>query len=171
MPNQLRDQVTRQIGEFVVDQVLERVGQGKSPLQGTPTWRKLNPIYAEEQKAGDRTPNLDLTGEMLNGLTYKSDGNSIEVGFFDDAGSDVLGKAEGHNQHLGEGNLPLRRFIPNDNEEFYTPIRNGIKDIIKRSGSRPDQIQFPTGSDTTTAITLNDILGADLFGSLFNGES
>jgi hypothetical protein len=121
----------KEIASVLRDEILSRIADGVSPVSGH-RWRSLNRVYAETEKSGDDTANLDLTGDMLNRFTVKVRGNKLVV-MVD--GNDELtkGKVEGHNQH-DDGlahPLPKRRFIPDDSQTFAKPIMREIADIVK----------------------------------------
>lgn len=166
-----RVEVKNEIGEFVIEEVLRRVSEGKSPLKGTPRWKSLNRQYAKDEKGGDTTPNLELDGDLLDAFEFKRTRDGIEVGVFK---ASETGKADGHN-HLLKGykhSLPRRRFIPDENEQFYRKITDGVKDIIKEH-KRPDpRIRDQVSSEDVTRITLDDILSdavlTEILGDVFD---
>lgn len=133
IPESDHDEVLREIGDFVVDSILDRVGDGKSPVEGE-KFKKLSKAYADAEKAGDRTPNLDLNGDMLDSLTFEITGeNEVTVGIFDE---EQAQKAFGHNTGF-QGHSKLRskdnkrRFIPRKSQNFNSNIRSGIKEILE----------------------------------------
>lgn len=172
-----KSDVKNQVGQFIVEEILLRVAEGKSPLKGTPKWKKLNSKYANKEKGGSRNPNLELEGDLLDALEFKSlKGSQIEIGIFKKA---EQGKADGHNNFSGESKLPLRRFIPKDDEKFYRKITKGVNEIleenrqpipvkqdIKKQFAGTGEELGPTGltldnilSETTLNTLIGDILG------------
>ena len=88
------------MGEFVVNEILRSVSEGKSPVSGRRQFKILDEKYAKDEKGGDRNPNLELGGDMLDALTFKPmPGDSLEVGIFD---SNEVPKADGHNNFSGK---------------------------------------------------------------------
>lgn len=66
---------------------------------------------------------------MLDAMTVKAANGKITVEISGKQGD----KADGHNNHSGDSQLPLRRFIPKEGEDtFRKGIRDGIK-VIARS--------------------------------------
>jgi hypothetical protein len=130
VPRSQRSKVKQQVGEFVVGAILEQVSQGRSPVKGKGKFKRLSAQYAEEEKGGDRNPNLDLEGDMLNSLEFKNTRNGVEVGIFK---SSEVPKADGHNNFSGMSKLPERRFIPDQDETFKSDIDRGIKRIIEEN--------------------------------------
>src|SRR5438270_9442375 len=109
-PRAVRAKIKRDIGDYLVEQVLQTVSQQESPVEGE-GWPALSKSYAKEKKAevGNSDANMELTGRMLDSLTYRSTDNGIELGFFDSQAA----KADGHNKFSGEeNNIPQRRFLP-----------------------------------------------------------
>ena len=131
-------EVAADVADFVKEEILIAVGSGKSPVAGHGAFDQLSEEYANEFKGGNRKPNLELTARMLDDLEVSFVGDRIEV-FIE--GSDFsIDKASGHNQHLGgASHLPVRRFIPDKNEEFTVRIRDGIRRIVRRAEKPIDE--------------------------------
>lgn len=170
VPQGQREEALTQVGEFLVDSILERVSDGKSPVAGR-RFNKLQKKYAEEFKGGDRTPNLELTGDLLDNLTFKVIDTGIEVGYFSGASDLTLDKADGHNNFTGRSRLPTRRFIPFADEEFMPTIQRELEAIVDdfRIEKTPDEINF-VPSQVATAVSLANIFDEDFIGGLF-GQS
>lgn len=125
VPKSDRKKALRDVGEFLVEQVLDYIGQGKSPVSGVGDFKKLNKAYAEKEKAGDRLANLDLNGSMLDALTFKVSGNKVIVGIFDE---DQAIKSYNHNK--GD-TLPKRQFIPEKGQILKKDIRDNVDMIVE----------------------------------------
>lgn len=136
IPREQRTAVKKEVGDFIVEEILEAVSQGKSPVGGLGKFKELKKEYADAEKGGNRTPNLELLGDMLDSLTFEDAGNGIEVGIFD---SDEVPKADGHNNFSGKSTLPLRRFIPRGSEKFDRDIESGINDILEEFRESPER--------------------------------
>jgi len=127
--------VLEEISDLIKDEILAHVSDGKSPVEGEGTFKKLNKDYAKKEKFGDTNPNLDLTGDMLDSLTVRPNKGKIEV--FVEGGSKLMrGKVEGHNQHDSSltPKIRKRRFIPDENQTFKRGIMRTIKDILEIGG-------------------------------------
>ena len=120
-----KEDLKASIGEFVISEMLRYVADGTSPVSGGRAFKKLTKKYAEKEKGGDTTANLDLHGDMLGSLTFEPSSKGIKVGIFD---SDQAIKSYNHN--VGD-TLPKRQFIPNADEDFKKDIMKGIDSIIK----------------------------------------
>lgn len=123
LPGEIKRAVLDEVGEYLVTSVLDYVSESRSPVSGGKFKAKLSKDYAERE--GKDSANLDLTGSMLDSLTYRIRGNSVEVGVFD---SDEAPKAYNHN--VGD-TLPQRQFIPLENQEFKGEIMAGIDEVIE----------------------------------------
>lgn len=183
IPRSKRADAKKEIGELVVNEILIYLQDGESPVSGYGKFKKLNKEYADKMKNGDRNPNLELFGDMLDALKYESrKGSEIEVGIFK---SKEVPKADGHNNFSGDSQLPLRRFIPDENESFKKDIESKIKTIIQdyteESGDdgrglfdnavRDRIANSITGSALTTSgtVKLSDVLGEDFLEEFLNG--
>ena len=122
-----RREVLDQIGELLVEQILDFVGGAKSPVSGN-AFPKLSLEYAKRKReeAGNTLANLDVTGDMLEALDYRIQGDKIEIGVF----GDQAPKADGHCNISGDSSLPRRRFIPTEGETFDRAIRDLVKQTV-----------------------------------------
>lgn len=137
VPKDKKEEAQSRIQDFVKEQVLSYVGEGKSPVQGGPWKRSLSPEYKKEKsKVSSATfANLELSGDTLDSLDVRavnSETISLEI-----ANKAQAGIAEGNN--IGSyGGAPdeskARRFIPLKGETFKKPIIDGIKKILRDYG-------------------------------------
>lgn len=121
------------VGQYLVDSMLDKIAEGISPVEGVGKFKQLTKHYAEEEKGGERTSNMDEHGDMLNSLTYKIVGNKIKVGIFDEKQAI---KSYAHNTGFKghptlEGKAPKRQFIPDEkeNETLKKDILRGVGEI------------------------------------------
>jgi len=128
--------VKREVADYLVNEVLRKVKSGISPVKSEGRFRILDPKYATKEKAGVRTANLELEGDLLESLTARpADGAFIKYGH---EGTQVP-KADGHNQLSGKAKTwalkskhPKRRYIPSDNQKFIPEITEEITAIIRQ---------------------------------------
>jgi hypothetical protein len=75
-----------------------------------------------------RPVNLELSGEMLDALTFRvlPSKNAIEVGIIGGS-ADVKERAKAH--HDGTKDMARRRFIPGEGEEFAVSIMRAIREL------------------------------------------
>jgi hypothetical protein len=121
-----------EIGNYLVTTMLDFIGEGKSPVTGKP-FVKLTKNYATKEKGGDKTPNMDLNGDMLDALEFKVKKGVLEIGWFDD---EQAPKAYGHTTGFEghpwlEGEVKPRKLIPDEDEDFNSEILGGIDMIIE----------------------------------------
>lgn len=123
-----KQKAKKEVADLLIDATLESVSQGKSPVNGEGKWKKLNKDYADREKGGDRTPNMELTGDMLDALEAKISSPKRNYVTIQIGGSEAE-KAESHNHLFGEGTNPRRRFIPDEEQSYKTDIQREIERI------------------------------------------
>jgi hypothetical protein len=172
VPKSKHSEVKKEVGDFVKDEILRSLSVGESPVEGE-TFKKLDKEYADEHKGGNRTPNLELDGDLLDALTYKPTDSGLEIGIFK---SSELGKADGHNkwQRANNNRIPKRRFIPRDSQKFDKSIRSGIKDIVdeyKEETRKPFESIFSIEeSPERVEIQVGDLFNDDFLESFLRDE-
>ena len=115
-------------GEVAVDAIREYAQQRKSTVKGVNgKYAKLSKEYAvrKQEQVGNKSPNLELTGSMLDGLQVDSDDDGFIIRV-DDA--DV---EKAYNHQVGD-TLPKRQFLPLDNQTFKGEILKRIKSELKK---------------------------------------
>jgi hypothetical protein len=154
----------KEVGDYLIEEILRNVGDGKSPVRGE-NWSKLNKDYADEFKGGNRTPTMQLYGDLLDSLRANTENlaqDKIKVGHFSDSGQ--APKADGHNQHSFEAKLwasskefPKRRYIPEADQNFNVKIMAGVKDILDGYRVRPEDLK--AGRIDSVEQGIGDITG------------
>jgi len=126
-----KNRVKDEVGELLVDFILEQVSDLKSPIEGQGKFEKLSPKYKKLKQKDGRggSPNLEFSGSMLDALETKrtSDGVKIQI-----KGSDA-GKADGHNNFSGKSKLPSRQFLPKEGENFKRSARKEVDRIVNEA--------------------------------------
>ena len=117
----------REVGEFLVEQILRTVSQKKSPVTGE-AFQALSPKYKEKKQAAGLpgVPNLEQSGGMLDDLDFEITSDGIKIGVF---GEGAL-RADGHNNLSGDSMLPTRQFLPGEGEGFTASIEREIERIV-----------------------------------------
>jgi hypothetical protein len=135
VPESVREELVDEVGAYLVESILDYVGEAKSPVAGGKYKATLNQAYADREKAGDDTANLDLNGDMLQALTFEPDyeNGTVKIGIFD---SSQTPKAYNHN--VGD-TLPQRQFIPKEDELLKAEIIRGVKRIIEEYKGSEDE--------------------------------
>ena len=119
----------REIADFVLEAVIDAVGDGNSPVAGGKWKKSLSPAYKKlkSKESGVSFANMELTGEMLDSLEVVNQGSKLRLRVKGEA----AGRADGHNNHSGKSKLPPREFIPKDKGTFKRQIIMDIRDIIE----------------------------------------
>jgi hypothetical protein len=149
-----KESLLEEIGQTLVDSVLQSLASSKTPISGGGYKSFLSPAYAafkREYGAGS-SANLDLTGSMLDSLSFKAKGDVIEIGVF---GSEAP-KADGHNNFSGDSKLPQRQFLPKEGQRFKRDIDGVVKSIIKDSIYTREKI---TRAELSSVMTKKDFWG------------
>lgn len=177
VPRGRKAEAKEAVGEYLMGAMLDKIADGKSPVKGE-RFPRLSKPYADEEKFGDRTPNLDLEGDMLNALEFKRrKGDEIEIGIFK---KKEVPKADGHNNFSGKSDLPQRRFVPDERQEFKKDIEAGIKRTIKNFEQEietevsevPDLLDVNVPTETVFSRSIFELVGGDaIIRRFFRGES
>lgn len=160
------------IAEVLVDEIKSYLADGESPVDGYFSFKDLNPEYAEREKSGDRTANLNLEGDLWDSIAVDFDENVLKVGVFDKS---QTGKADGHNNFSGRSKLPTRRFIPSSRESFKPEIMrkidvliNSRKELTREEQFSLDTIRSGIISGSSATITVNEVVGLKLIDDLLD---
>lgn len=108
-----------------------KVGEQKSPVSGEPWKQSLSPDYAKKKKSegAPPIPNMELSGKMLDALSFQNTKDGIEIGIF----GKKAWQADGHNHFSAaseHAKAPKRRFLPDEGQNFKPEIKQGIEKII-----------------------------------------
>lgn len=124
--DQIQD-VFDEVADFVLESVLNDVGEGVSPVTGK-SFEQLSVKYAKQEGKPRKPVTLELTGDLLDSVKVIKKDNKIRL----TVSEDQQPKADGHNNFTGKSKLPRRPFIPDEDkdEKLRPEIRRGIKDII-----------------------------------------
>jgi hypothetical protein len=172
LPKELKKEIAAEAGTFLVEQILSKVGDSQSPVSGE-RFPALSPDYKKFKKAqgGTSSPDLELTGKMLNSLDFKVNENgTIDIGIFGNAAP----QADGHNKFSGKENgIPQRRFLPAEGQSFKSEIVDRIDQIIadkmvdSSEIKKSDLKQIETSSellaylrDKMPGLSRSEIIGA-----------
>ena len=118
--------------QFLREEVLNYMGNENSPVAGHGAFPKLSKEYARRKREAGHpaVPNLEFDGDLKDAIQVYPKGNRLVIEVTGAEGA----KADGHCNLSGDSSLPLRRFIPDDGEQFKRPILEGIARIIKSGG-------------------------------------
>lgn len=125
-----RDALER-AAEALNEEIRAYLASAKSPVANTPRFQALSKAYKAKKQASGRPgiPNLEFFGDMLAAMQVRKNvqRGTITVEIAGKQGD----KADGHNNHSGDSNLPTRRFIPAEGETFNKVIRQRLKAILE----------------------------------------
>jgi len=117
---------------MLIDLILENTAKLKSSVSGGKWKKTLSPEYKKQKKkVAPGIPNMELTGDMLDALTFKPYRDGVEVGVFD---REEALKAENHNKFTARSRktkVPERQFIPRKDQKFKKEILTELKTLAK----------------------------------------
>lgn len=157
LPEAVKNRIKNDAGEFLVERILSAAAHQESPVEGE-DWPSLSPLYKKKKLAeglGGKA-NLEFEGDLLDALTFKETKDGIELGWF----GKQAGKADGHANLSGESQIPTRRLIPAEGQEFVPSIQQELERIV--ADAVTDELDFKSddfeGVETKTALyeTLSD---------------
>jgi hypothetical protein len=163
VPESLKSQVKNEVGELLIEEIINSVAGGVSPVDGS-SFKTLTKKYADIMKGGDRFPNLELDGDMLSAITFEELDDGVEIGIFD---PNEVPKADNHNKFSSESkrtSVPKRQFIPKGKENFVEEIMERIENIISEYELDSDElvdaelselIELLQGEELVTGINLD----------------
>jgi len=130
-----KDIIKNDVGEMLVDLILESCSEQRTPVSGGKWKANLSPEYKKiKEKIAPGVPNLELTGKMLDALKFKKYRDGVEVGLFKDAGVTNLLKSQNHNKWNStahKSKTPERQFIPRKDQKFKKEILTELKTLAK----------------------------------------
>ena len=117
----------QEVGEYLVNESIRYMEEGRSPVAGEAPWPKLNKEYAAKEHNGDRTPTLNATGRLRESLQFRTTDEGVEVGIFHKS---QQAKSDGHNNFSGKSQLPQRRFVPSGRQNYRSEIMANVDRIL-----------------------------------------
>lgn len=133
-----REEIAKEVGTYLVEQIALSVNELTSPISGGGFKKTLSRKYRDEKlkEGGAPVPNLQLTGEMLDSLSFKVNSKGLDIGVYGKAAK----RADGHNNLSGESELPERRFLPDVDQKFKSDIQSEVDQIIEDSVAKDVQV-------------------------------
>jgi len=166
VPSQRKSAAKVEVANYLRNEVLRQLSEGKSPVNGEGRFPILDPDYATNQKGGVRTSNLELEGDLKDSLIVRPEaGSFIKYGH---EGSQVP-KSDGHNQislkaktWARETGFKKRRYIPDNGQTFdrgitkeITTIINSFRDTLNNPDISPDE-DLLDGTSRISSITESE---------------
>lgn len=174
VPSGKKAAAKKAVGDFLVNQVLRDIERGFSPVEGEGQFDKLTKKYADAEKGGRRTANLQLEGDLKEATRFKNIKDGIEFGNFLVSQE---GKADGHNQLSAKArawarkkDFPKRRYIPSSKQKFRVGIEREIESIVKGFEEIPSEDVQALAGRTTNETEDGNVVKTD-FVDLFSDEA
>lgn len=174
VPSGKKAAAKKAVGDFLVNQVLRDIERGFSPVEGEGQFDKLTKKYADAEKGGRRTANLQLEGDLKEATRFKNIKDGIEFGNFLVSQE---GKADGHNQLSAKArawarkkDFPKRRYIPSSKQKFRAGIELEIESIVKGFEEIPSEDVQALAGRTTNETEDGNVVKTD-FVDLFSDEA
>jgi hypothetical protein len=137
LTNATKKEIHAELGEFIVDKILEDTSKQRSAVTGTQWkglgWNNASKRYKKEKsKIAVGTANLELHGDMLDALKAIPHVDDVEVGIFTKLQAQ---KADGHCHHkvFGTSKLPVRKFLPYGDETLRSGILKQLAVVAKEA--------------------------------------
>lgn len=128
LPLAVRQRVSDEVGNFLVEQTLISMDQKKSPVQGEGSFKPLSPLYKKKKQndVGSTEANLEFDGLMKDQLDFKPTKSGVRIGVYGERAP----AADGHNNLSGDSSLPTRRFLPKEGQQYKENIQREVERII-----------------------------------------
>lgn len=176
IPESRRSSAKKAVLNVIENETTRALARGRSPVKGE-IFPKLKEKYADDQKQGDRTPNLQLEGDMLEAIEYNVlTGDDVGWGYTND--NTQSDKADGHNQFSPEskkaiwdnGNpkLPKRRYIPDDGQDLKPSTMKLINEELDKFRTTNISTERSLSSELDRSPEQSSI---KVGGSLFSDET
>lgn len=167
LPKSAAAKVKRDVGEFLVEQISTTLAKASSPIEGE-SWPKLSKTYKKMKVAqgGVGEANMELTGALLDSLTFEPSAEGVRVGFFDSQ----AWKADGHLKFSGKNNnTPQRRFLPGKGQNFKDEIQAEVTRIVEDARVESTSIPKSELKSVDTKAELYTLL-KEYLGEMSNQE-
>ncbi len=132
IPRNKQSAAKKEVADFLEVETLSLIGEGKSPVKGE-RFKKLTKEYADKEKGGNRTPTLELEGDLLEAFSVKPSKAGVKM----KVAAGQSDKADGHNQLTSKAkawakknNFPKRRYIPGASQKLKPGIVKEIDSIL-----------------------------------------
>lgn len=157
LPRAQKKRVAEDVSDLLKTSILQEVGNTRSPLAGL-SWPSLSKDY-KKFKTKKNLPgkaNLEFSGEMLDDFdTEVKDSGKIELNV---TGDKSAAKADGHNNFSGQSNLPLRRFLPKEEDRFKKGIETQVNEIVARAVGETVKLPVRKLSNVTSKTGFFEVL-------------
>jgi hypothetical protein len=127
----IKEEIKKEVGDFLIEETLKQVGEGKSPIKGGTYNKKLKKEYAKEK--GLNLANMELDGDLLDALTYEITTNGVKIVIRGDQAIKAYAHHTSYRGHpfIKDRESYKREFIPNKNQEYKKDILDEIENIVE----------------------------------------
>lgn len=128
--SKLKSSSIKSLGQLIIDQMLDLIASGISPITGQRFQAYKNPVKYPADRKSQRPVNLRLTNQFLNSLVFKFKTGkkpTITIEFDNSFAED---KESGHRD--GVGGQPKRPIIPNKSEGFSQGIISALRLLLTK---------------------------------------
>jgi hypothetical protein len=127
----IREQIKKEVGDFLIEETLKQVGEGKTPISGGTYNKKLTSKYAKEK--GTNLSNMELDGDLLDALTYEITSNGVKIII---SGDQAIKAFAHHTSYRGHPTIKdrekyKREFIPNKDQSYKKDILKEVEAIVE----------------------------------------
>jgi len=155
------------VGNYLVEQTLIAMNEKKSPVQGEGSFKALSPLYKKKKlsEVGSGEANLEFDGVLKDELDFKTTDKGISIGVFGERAP----AADGHCNLSGDSRIPKRRFLPDEGQNYKSPIRQEVERIVADAIAEETTIKESLFRYVETKSELYSVLG-ELFGPMTRKE-
>lgn len=167
LSTKIQNRIREEVGTYIVEQSLAAVAESKSPVVGEsiPALKKGPYREKKSQELGTTRADLQFSGEMLDSFDFKSAPEGIKVGVFGERAP----AADGHNNLSGKSDLPRRRFIPDEGQNYKSDITKEVNRIVADVIAEETRFKKSDFADVTTKSELLAVLRTK-FGPMSTSE-
>ena len=168
LPAKVKRRVAEDVGNYLVEQTLVSMNQKTSPVQGEGNFKALtSKEYKKKKKleVGNTNADLEFEGVMKDELDFKVTKDGVKVGVFGERAP----AADGHNNLSGKSQLPKRRFLPDEGQNYKKNIQTEVDRIIADAIAEDISFKKSMFRDVDTKKALYAKL-SDIFGPMTRSE-
>jgi hypothetical protein len=160
LPTKVKKRIQEEVGNFLIEQTLVSMNEKKSPVQGEGSFKALSKDYKKKklEEVGSGEANLEFDGVMKDELNFFPTKDGIEIGVY----GERAGAADGHNNLSGKSQLPTRRFLPDEGQNYKKNIQTEVDRIVADAISEEIGFKKSDFRNVTTKKELFEVLSNKL---------
>lgn len=167
LPAKTKKRIQDEVGSYLVEQTLASMGEGKSLVQGAPSFPKLSKEYKKKklEEVGSDKANLEFNGVMKDEMDFEATSKGVAIGVY----GERAGAADGHNNLSGKSSLPLRKFLPDEGETYKKKIASEVDRIVADIIAEESTFKRSMFRGVETKAELYGVL-KEIFGDMTRSE-